>query len=151
MEKLNLPPADLKLKEREGKTYVFDRIRKKWVVLTPEEWVRQHIIFYLIRYKSYPQTLMQVEKEMYWNKMRLRSDLLVSSSQGEPLMLVECKAPAIHLTTAVFEQIATYNQRYHVPFLLVTNGKKHYCCTINYRDKSYTYLSEIPEYDQLGK
>ena len=149
MKKLNLPEYPFQIRIREGKEYLFDPVRKKEIRLTPEEWVRQHLIMYLHHDRSYPLSLMQVEKEFSWNALALRSDLLVFSPEAEPRMIVECKAPQVKLTDAVFEQIARYNMKYKVPYLLVTNGLVHYCCKMDYDRLSYRFLEEIPNYSLL--
>lgn len=120
------------------------------MIYSPEEWVRQQLIHYLTEYKDYPASLIQVEKEMHWNKMRLRTDILVFSSSGSPLMIVECKAPEVQINNEVFEQIAKYNQKYKVPYLLVSNGMKHYCCEMDYATNSYRFINNIPDYKNLG-
>ena len=149
MKKLNLPEYTIPVRLVEGKEYLFDPVRKKEVRLTPEEWVRQNFIRYLHHEKECPLSLMQVEKEFSWNGLSLRSDLLVFSSSVEPLMIVECKAPEVKLDNAVFEQIARYNLKYRVPYLLVTNGMVHYCCKMDYEGESYRFLREIPDYPSM--
>ncbi len=149
MKKLNLPEYTFSVKVTDGREYIFDPVRRKDVRLTPEEWVRQNFIRYLHEEKQYPLSLMQVEKEFSWNGLSLRSDVLVFSPEVVPRMIVECKAPGVKLTDAVFEQIARYNMKYHVPYLLVTNGLTHYCCRLDHREGSYRFLQEIPDYSRL--
>jgi hypothetical protein len=149
MRKLNLPEYTFNIRLNEGKEYLFDPVRKKEVRLTPEEWVRQSFIMYLHHEKDYPLSLMQVEKEFTWNGRSWRSDLLVFSPAAEPRMIVECKAPEVKLDNAVFEQIARYNIKYHVPYLVVTNGLVHYCCRMDYAGNTYHFLREIPGYSLL--
>ncbi len=148
--KLNLPDFELPVRTREGKLYLFDPVRKKEVRLTPEEWVRQNFLLYLSREKGYPLSLMQVEKEFVWNRLSMRSDILVFSADGSPRMIVECKAPEVTLTDKVFEQIARYNLQYRVPWLVVTNGLTHYCCRMDYTAGSYLFLKDIPPYSELS-
>ncbi len=133
-----------------GKTFIFDPVRKKYVRLTPEEWVRQNFLLFLNRVKEYPLSLIQVEKEFVWNNLTMRSDILVFSAKGDPRMIVECKAPEISVTDKVFEQIARYNLRYRVPYLVVTNGVKHYCCKMDYVAGRYRFLPEIPDYKMVS-
>ncbi len=149
MKKLNLPDPYLEIRTREGKRYLFDPVRKKEVRLTPEEWVRQHFIRYLADHLGYPVSWMQVEKEFTWNGLVLRSDILVLAPDGRPRMIVECKAPEVKLDGAVFEQIARYNLRYHVPYLVVTNGMTHYCCEMDYDKGTYRFLDRIPSYKEV--
>ncbi len=150
MKKLNLPEFPIQVKYIKGKPYVFDPVRKKSVRLTPEEWVRQNFLLYLNHSKNYPFSLMQVEKEFIWNHLQMRSDILLFSNTGEPRMIVECKAPEINLSDRVFEQIARYNLRYHVPYLVVTNGLVHYCCSMDYLSASYIFLKDIPDYQIIS-
>lgn len=149
MKRLNLPEYTFTTKVIDAKEYIFDPVRKKDVRLTPEEWVRQNFIRYLQEERGYPLSLMQVEKEFSWNGLSLRSDVLVFSPSAMPRMIVECKAPEVKLDNAVFEQIARYNLRYRVPYLLVTNGLMHYCCRMDYRENTYHFLREIPDYSLL--
>lgn len=149
MQRLKLPAVELLVKSI-GKTQkVFDPVRKKYVALTPEEHVRQHILNYLIKHKNYPASLMVVEHTLRWNKMTHRSDILVYDKKTCPSLIVECKAPTIAITQSVFDQIARYNITLKVPYLLVTNGVEHFCCKIDYQQGSFTFLSGIPDYDSL--
>lgn len=149
-KKLNLPVFDITAKTVKGRTFIFDPVRKKYVRLTPEEWVRQNFLLYLNRIKKYPLSLMQVEKEFVWNNLTMRSDILVFSGNDGPRMIVECKAPEIPVTDKVFEQIARYNLRYQVPYLVVTNGVKHFCCKMDYVAGTYRFLHEIPDYNMVS-
>jgi type I site-specific restriction endonuclease len=146
MQELNLPSYSFKLKQDKDKTYVFDNIRKKYVLLTPEEWVRQHIIQFVIQEKKYPASLVAVEIGLKYNQLQKRADVLVYNTSGKPLLLIECKAPEVKITQAVFHQIALYNMTYKVDYLLVTNGLEHYCCVMDYTNNSYQFLQDIPEY-----
>ena len=146
MQELNLPSYSFKLKQDKDKTYVFDAIRKKYVLLTPEEWVRQHIIQFVIQEKKYPASLVAVEIGLKYNQLQKRADVLVYNTSGKPLLLIECKAPEVKITQEVFHQIALYNMTYKVAYLLVTNGLEHYCCVMDYANNTYQFLQDIPEY-----
>lgn len=146
MQELNLPSYSFKLKQDKDKTYVFDAIRKKYVLLTPEEWVRQHIIQFVIQEKKYPASLVAVEIGLKYNQLQKRADVLVYNTSGKPLLLIECKASEVKITQEVFHQIALYNMTYKVAYLLVTNGLEHYCCVMDYTNNTYQFLQDIPEY-----
>jgi hypothetical protein len=149
MQQLNLPGYDFRLEEKDGKTRIFDRVRKKMVVLSPEEWVRQHILLYLIREKHYPESLITVEASLKVARRPKRTDLVVYNRNLKPLLIVECKAPHVKITAEVFDQIVRYNMTLQVRYLLVTNGLEHFCCTLDYTDSSYAFLPGIPEYKDL--
>lgn len=149
MYKLNLPYFDLKVKCTEGINYIFDDIRKKWLKLTPEEWVRQNFIKYLINDREYPSTLIAIEMALNVNKMSRRGDIIIFSKSGVPLVIVECKAPNIKINQKAFEQIAQYNIPYQVNYLIVTNGITHYCCKIDYINKTYKFIKDIPLYSDI--
>ena len=125
MHRLNLPTYSLNIKSAEGRKYIFDPIRRKYVVLNPEEWVRQNFIQFLVQDRGYPAPLISVEQEFTFNRMKKRTDILVHGSSGEALLMVECKAPPVKITREVFEQIGLYNLSYRLPWLIVTNGMKH--------------------------
>jgi hypothetical protein len=146
MPQLNLPNAALKTKLVEGTTQVFDAVRKKYLILTPEEWVRQHFIYFLNVEKNYPLGLMGVEKLVKYNDMRTRADIVLYTTQGIPNMIVECKAPKVKITQDTFNQIAKYNSQLKVQYLVVTNGMKHYCCEMRYDTNKIKFLEEIPEF-----
>ena len=150
MQKLNLPGYSFKTKHQDEKLFIWDNIRKKYVVLTPEEWVRQNFINFLIYEKSYIPSLISVEHELKLNTLSKRCDILVFAKSGRPVLLVECKNPSIDITQDVFDQIARYNLVLHVEYLIVTNGLSHYCCKIDYYDRSYSYLKEIPSLKEIG-
>ncbi|MDR0536790.1 MAG: type I restriction enzyme HsdR N-terminal domain-containing protein [Tannerellaceae bacterium] len=149
MPLLNLPPFDVKLTHNEGKRMIFDSLRKKYVVLTPEEWVRQHFINYLITEKNYPLNLLGNEINLRLNATLKRCDSIVYNSFLVPLMIIEYKAPTVPIKRIVFDQISRYNAVLRVPFLTVSNGIVHYCCMINYDTKAYSFLDNIPSYDEL--
>lgn len=146
MQKLNLPSFDCKLKSSENKTLIFDNLRKKYVVLTPEEWVRQHFIAYLIDHKKYPKSLIGVEKQLTINKLKKRTDLLVFNRIGAPHIIVECKAPNVVISQDTFDQIARYNLTLNANYLVVTNGLVHFYCQMDQISQSYHFLKEIPDY-----
>ena len=149
MNKLNLPSYPIKLKEEGGKQYIFDFIRKKYLVNTPEEWVRQNFIHFLMREKKYPASLIAIEKGLKLNELQKRADAVIYDTNGEAIVLIEFKAPKIKITEATFEQISRYNMVFKVPYLIVSNGLNHYCCKINFTDNSFEFIKEIPEYNQL--
>tara|TARA_B110000908_G_scaffold167498_1_gene220548 strand:- start:215 stop:661 length:447 start_codon:yes stop_codon:yes gene_type:complete len=146
MPQLNLPNAALKTKLVEGTTQVFDAVRKKYLVLTPEEWVRQHFIHFLNSEKKYPLGLMGVEQMVKYNGMQTRADIVLYTTDGNPNMIVECKAPSVKITQDAFNQIAKYNFKLQVDFLVVTNGMQHFCCAMDYENNKITFLEEVPAY-----
>jgi len=135
---------DIKVKTEGETRYIFDPIRKKHLVLQPEELVRQLVIQYLLKEKSYPIAKMNVEKLLLINERRKRFDLIVYAQDMKPYLLVECKAPSVKLTQAVFDQIAIYNMPLQTDYLLVTNGILTYCCKMNYEEKTYDFVEEVP-------
>ena len=147
MLKLNLPQYDSKISKKEGKLYIFDEFRKKYVALTPEEWVRQNFLMYLVTDKKYPRTLIAVEAGLKLYKRKKRTDAVVYNKQGEPLLIIECKASQVKINQDVFDQVVRYNLALKVNYLIVTNGLEHYCCLLDYKNNSYSFLNEIPEYD----
>jgi hypothetical protein len=150
MQRLNLPTYSFKLKSVDGRNLIFDEIRRRYVVLTPEEWVRQNFIRYLIIEKSYPPSLLALEKQFAYNKMVKRSDILVFNRKGIPVLMIECKAPGVNVNQEVFDQIALYNLKFNVPYLVVTNGIHHYCCKYELSQGRYRFLEEIPDYAVLN-
>jgi hypothetical protein len=150
MEPLNLPTYFFRIKEDNGKKYIFDEIRRRFVLLTPEEWVRQHMVNFLVNTKSYPRQLISVEKGFQQNRNRQRYDLLVFNRKGEPMMIVECKAPGVEINQHVFDQAGRYNSTHKAEFMLITNGLKHYCCSINITNKQYSFLHEIPDFKEIA-
>ena len=142
--KLNLPKVFLKTKLVRGTIQVFDVVRKKYFKLTAEEWVRQHFIHYLKNNKNYPLGLMGVEKMVIYNDLKIRADIILYNTQGIPYMIVECKAPNINITQDTFDQISRYNIKLKVRYLVVTNGRKHFCCAMDYKSNIITFLDEIP-------
>ena len=149
MKALNLPTYSFSVKSESDRSYIFDSIRRKYVALTPEEWVRQHFIQYLVQGRRFPAALLAVEKEFSFNRMKKRADILAHNRQGEPVLLVECKAPDVPVNTAVFEQIGLYNLSLKVPWLVVTNGMKHYCCRLDPITKNYGFIDHIPVWGEV--
>jgi type I site-specific restriction-modification system R (restriction) subunit len=149
MQKLDLPPCSLRLRPQEGKVQAYDVIRKKFVVLSPEEWVRQHVVHYLISHKKYPRLHISVEKMLKVNGLSKRYDVVVFDRNGDILLIVECKAPGVKISQETFDQIARYNMTLNSQLLLVTNGLQHYCCKINAELERYDFLPELPSYESL--
>ena len=144
---LNFPAYPFRLKKEGGKTYIFDDLRKRFLLLTPEEWVRQHLVRYLIEEKGYPRTFIKLEGGLKLNSLQKRSDVLLYNSHGEKTMLVECKAPSVKITQETFDQIARYNFVHRVKKLLVTNGLQHFYCEIDFEKGDYSFLSDVPRYE----
>ena len=145
MQKLNYPSFTFKLKTNENKTLIFDIVRKKYVTLTPEEWVRQHTIHYLFKEKNYPISLMAVEKQLKIRTLRTRIDIVSYTNDGIPFLIVECKAPSVQISQDTFDQIARYNLKLEAQILMVTNGISHYYCVMNHKKQAYEFLSELPD------
>lgn len=146
---LNLPAYPFKLRQSDATTYIFDEIRKKFLVLTPEEWVRQHIVQYMIREKGYPRSLIKLEGGMKLNSLQKRTDIIAFNAAGEKVLLVECKAPSVKISQKVFDQIARYNIVHQIPMLAVTNGLEHYYCQIDFAAKRYNFLESMPPYGSI--
>lgn len=146
---LNLPAFAAKIVEKDGKRTIFDPVRHKYVALTPEEWVRQHFVSYLISFKHYPKELLANEVLVKLNHTTKRCDTVAYNRFLAPLMIIEYKAPSINITSAVFDQIVRYNMVLKVDYLTVSNGISHFCCKIDYTNQTYVFLEEIPDYSQL--
>lgn len=146
MQQLNFPPFQFSVKEDNGKTFILDEIRRKYLILTPEEWVRQHCVKFLNEYKNYPLSLLAVEKQIRVNRMARRCDIVAYNTSGKPKLIVECKAPSVKITQEVFNQIAAYNTQLQVEFLYVTNGLQHYCCKIDIEKKKVSFIKDLPEF-----
>ncbi len=140
---------ELKIMNNEGKDYVFDPVRKKYVILNPEEIVRQRLILYLINQKAYPVNLMRVEQKLKGKNEFFRSDIVIYDRNGNAKMIVECKAENVKINQDVFEQISKYNMQFKVDYLLVSNGITNYICKIDYKNNSYMFLNEIPTYNDI--
>ena len=146
MIKLNFPNYSFRFKNSENKVAIFDEIRKKFVALTPEEWVRQHVVKYLLLEKKYPKSLINVEKLVKVNGLNKRYDIVVFQPNGEIFLLIECKAPEVAISQQTFDQIARYNLKLNAQFLMVTNGLNHYFCQMDFENEQYVFLKEAPEY-----
>lgn len=146
---LNLPSTDLRVSIKDDKELIFDSLRRKYVALTPEEWVRQNFVSFLINHKGYLAGLMNNEVSLVQNGIKRRCDTLVSDKYGNPIVIVEYKAPNVEITQKVFDQIVRYNYVFRAKYLIVSNGLNHYCCCINYDEGSYSFLKEIPSYADL--
>lgn len=146
MQPLNFPTYDFRFRIIGTKTAIFDEIRRKFVILTPEEWVRQHVVRFLLIDKGYPKSLINVEKLLKINGIAKRYDLVVFNPDGTIFILVECKAPEVKVSQDTFDQIARYNMTMKSDFLMVTNGLHHYYCRMDYDGEKYEFLHEIPEY-----
>jgi len=147
VQNLNFPTYSFRLKNSENNIHIFDVIRKKFVVLQPEEWVRQHCVQYLIQEKNYPISLINVEKVVLINGLKKRYDIVVFNPDGSLALVVECKAPKVKITQAAFDQIARYNLTLKAPYLMVTNGLNHYYCTMNHDLESFEFLENLPNYN----
>ena len=146
MLSLNLPPYATKIALRDGKNAIWDIIRRKYVALTPEEWVRQHFVHFLIEHKGYPVSLLANEVALTLNGTSRRCDTVLYDRTLSPRMIIEYKAPHIPITQKVFDQISRYNLVFRVDYLIVSNGLSHYCCRMDYASNSYQFLAEVPEY-----
>ena len=149
MQQLNLPPYEIKIRETDGRRTILDILRRKYVALTPEEWVRQHFVHFLIEQKGYPATLLANEVQLNVGNKLLRADAVLYGSDLHPRMIIEYKAPTVSITQKVFDQISVYNMLLKVDYLAVSNGINHYVCKMNYENQKYFFLREIPEYKDL--
>ncbi len=148
MQKLNFPQYQFRFKNTENSTSIFDIVRKKFIVLQPEEWVRQHVVHFLTKTKGYPLSLVNVEKQLSINGLKKRYDVILFNSDGSVNLLVECKAPEIHISQGTFDQIAIYNLSIKATYLMVTNGLSHYYCQMDYNAEKYSFLKEIPDFSR---
>lgn len=146
MQKLNFPSYSFRFKNNENKVSIFDEIRKKFIILTSEEWVRQHVILYLLEEMKYPKSMINVEKVLKVNDLRKRYDGVVFNPDGSIFLLIECKAPEIKIGQLTFDQIARYNMTLKADYLMVTNGLNHYFCQMDYENEKYHFLKELPLY-----
>jgi hypothetical protein len=147
MQELNLPTHPFKFKEQNNLITIFDEVRKKYVVLTPEEWVRQNFIQFLIKNKKYPISLIAVEIGLKYNQLQKRADVLIYNKSGTPYLMIECKAPEVKISQDTFHQIATYNMAFKVNYLVVTNGMDHFCCKMNYTENTYQFVQMVPDFE----
>ena len=150
MFELNLPKAEIKLENRNGKPSIWDHVRKKWLQLTPEEYVRQHFIHYLIHSLQYPASLISVERGLQVIKLSRRTDIIVYDKAGQPFLLIECKAPQVPLSRITMEQVAAYNLTIKAPYLAVTNGFQHYFFKIDFEKASFEQLEHLPLFGEFG-
>jgi len=150
MDNLMFPPFDYRINKTEGKHTIFDIIRKKHIVLTPEEWVRQHLIHYLIDQKKYPKSLIAVEGGMRVNKMVKRSDVVVYNRLGQIFLVVECKSTKIKLNQKSMDQLSVYNQHYKASYIALTNGLQVYICKMDYENKRSIFINHFPELDIMN-
>ena len=149
MQELNLPKFEIRVQRQKDKLTIFDFLRRRYVALTPEEWVRQHFTHFLVEHKGYPKGLLANEVELSVGDKSLRCDSVLYDRELHPQMIVEYKAPKIKLTQKVFQQIATYNLLLHVDYLVVSNGIEHHCVKMDYDNQKYLFLDDIPEYKNL--
>lgn len=149
MYTLNLPSYDAKIRKKGNSFEIFDPLRRKYLVLTPEEWVRQHFVHYLITEKNYPSSLIANEASLKLNNLIRRCDTVVYNRQLKPVMILEYKEPQVSITQEIFDQVARYNSVLRVKHIIVSNGMQHYCYRLNFDDLSYEFLTEIPDYREL--
>ena len=149
MYSLNLPSYPIKIKEKGEKQLIFDFLRRKYVALTPEEWVRQHFVHFLVEHKGYPQALLTNEVELKVGEKKLRCDTLLYNRELKPRMIIEYKAPTIQLQQKTFDQISAYNLLQKVDYLVISNGLQHYCCKMDYTQQRYSFLEQLPDYEKL--
>ena len=147
---LNFPEFQFRIAGTVDRKTIFDRVRRKFVVLTPEEWVRQHMVSYLIAIKSVPESMIGVEKQLLVNGLVKRFDIAVFNRNGDPVLLVECKAPAVPVSEKVFDQAARYNMQLKVNYFVVTNGLDHFCCRIDYDSRNYIFIRDVPAYEEMA-
>ena len=147
MQQLNFPKYTFRFKNSENKVSIFDEIRKKFIILTPEEWVRQNVVQYLLQEKKYPKSYINVEKLIKVNDLSKRYDVIVYQPNGEIFLLIECKAPEIKIAQETFNQIARYNLTLKANYLMVTNGVNHYFCQMDFENEKYNFLKELPEFE----
>ena len=148
LQELNFPEFSFRFKNSENKVSIFDCIRKKFVILQPEEWVRQHCVLYLMEVKNYPISLINVEKELTINDLKKRYDIVIFNPDGSIHLIVECKAPKININQTTFDQIARYNTALNASYLMVTNGLNHYYCQMDFENERYQFLKDIPDYSR---
>ncbi len=149
MYELNLPKFELQLGGTREKPEIFDFLRRRFVKLTPEEWVRQHFVHWLVEHKGYPKGLLGNEIELRVGEKKLRCDSILYNQFTEPRMIIEYKAPTVALTQKVFDQISAYNLLLHVDYLLISNGVQHFCCRMDYEHHNYIFLPDIPDYEKI--
>ena len=146
MKQLQFPSYSFRFKNSENKVAIFDEIRKKFIIVTPEEWVRQHVVQFLLQDKKYPKSHINVEKLLKINGLNKRYDVVVYKPDGNITILIECKAPGVKISQSTFDQIARYNMTLNADYLMVTNGLNHYFCKMDYQNEKYDFLTDLPEY-----
>jgi Type I restriction enzyme R protein N terminus (HSDR_N) len=146
MQQLHFPNYQFRFKNSENKVSIFDEIRKKFIILTPEEWVRQHMVRFLLEEKKYPKSLINIEKVLKINGLRKRYDVVVYNPDGSIFLLIECKSPVIKISQTTFDQIAQYNMTLKSQFLMLTNGLNHYFCQMDFENEKYIFLKELPNF-----
>jgi len=146
MQKLNLPEYQFNIVRRDNKLLIFDNLRRKFLVLSPEEWVRQNFTRYLINQLKYPKGLIKAERGLSYNQLKKRTDIVIFGRDGLPFMVIECKAPAVSISQKTFHQVAQYNSVLRARFVAVTNGLKHYCCRIDHHTKNVEFLKDFPSF-----
>jgi len=149
MLQLNLPEYKFRIKKQDEKLFIFDSQRKRYVSLTPEEWVRQHFIQFMIEAKGYPAAYLAIEKQLNLNGMKKRCDAILYDNTGQPIMIIEFKAPNVLISQATFDQVAVYNSKLNVDFFMISNGIEHYCCRVNTQTARYEFFPEIPHFSVL--
>ena len=151
MIQLNLPAFEHKIKKEQDKLYIYDPIRRKYLLLSPEEWVRQHFVHYLIQELNYPRGLITTEAGLKYNQLQRRTDIVVFDRQGNPYLIVECKAPQVAISQKAFNQVAVYNKILKANLLVVSNGLQHYCCKFSKASEKWEFLPSIPPYFPEGE
>lgn len=149
MHALNLPAYPFQIQSIDGREMIFDAIRQKYVRLTPEEWVRQHFVQFLVQEQGVPQALIAIEKAFLFQNMTRRADIVVHNRQGRPLLMVECKAPEVAIKQTAFDQVTRYNKVIGAVYLVVTNGLVHYCAALDADAHTYRFLDSLPAYEAL--
>ena len=147
MQKLQFPTYTFRFKNSENKIAIFDEIRKKFILLTPEEWVRQHVVQFLLQEKNYPKSYINIEKLIKINSLTKRYDIVVYQPNGELFLLIECKAPEVKINQETFNQIARYNLVLNAKYLMVSNGLNHYFCQMDFENEKYVFLEELPSFE----
>jgi hypothetical protein len=148
---LNFPEFNYRIRPVAKGFEIWDILRKKYIRLTPEEWVRQHVVNYLIHYKQYPQGLISVEKQLVYHQQDRRTDIVAHNAQAKPCLLIECKAPEVALSDKTIEQSSLYNTKLKAPFMLITNGMQHYCFHVDFHLGKSSSVGYIPDYEEASK
>ena len=151
MLQLNLPEYNFRIKKTDDKLLIFDSQRKRYVSLTPEEWVRQHFIRFLIEEKGYPAAYLAIEKQVSMNGMKKRCDAILYNELALPVLIIELKAPSVSITQTTFDQVAVYNAKLKVDFFMISNGIEHYCCKVDTNNSRYEFFAELPDYSNLTR